>query len=257
MEASWPRSSRSTSTCPRPRASMDPWRTCTWWSITWSGRTWRCPTARVARHGSRCACGPERRAVKLAYLVNQYPTPSHAARRRELLAVEAAGAEVFRYSIRRTTDALVDPVDQSEAERTTTLLDVGLHGLAWAAITEALSRPRRFWRALALGVRIGLHSDRGLLRNLVYVAEACVLRRSLERRGVQHVHSHFGTNGTAVAMLCRELGGPPYSFTVHGPYEFDAITGLAMDRKIARASFVVAISYFCRSQLFRWCSSQD
>lgn len=195
--------------------------------------------------------------MKIAYLINLYPKPSHAAMRREILAVEATGAQVFRYSIRRTTDELVDSADRSEAAKTTVILDAGLLGLAMASIAESLLRPVRFWRALELGVKIGLHSDRGLLRNLVYVAEACVLRRSLGRRGVQHIHAHFGTNGAAVAMLCRELGGPPYSFTVHGPYEFDFIGGLAMDRKVAGASFVVAISYFCRSQLFRWCRTQD
>ena len=29
------------------------------------------------------------------------------------------------------------------------------------------------------------------------------------------------TNWTTVAMLCRVLGGPSYSFTAHGPEEFD------------------------------------
>ena len=43
----------------------------------------------------------------------------------------------------------------------------------------------------------------------------------LRAPGVDHLHAHFGTNPAEVAMLARELGGPPYSFTVHGPEEFD------------------------------------
>jgi glycosyltransferase involved in cell wall biosynthesis len=54
-----------------------------------------------------------------------------------------------------------------------------------------------------------------------------------------------------VALLCRLLGGPPYSFTVHGPEEFDKAPLLALERKIAQAKFVVAISDFGRSQLLR------
>jgi glycosyltransferase involved in cell wall biosynthesis len=54
-------------------------------------------------------------------------------------------------------------------------------------------------------------------------------------------------------MLCHALGGPPYSFTVHGPEEFDKATEIALEEKIKRAAFLVAISSFGKSQLYRWC----
>jgi colanic acid/amylovoran biosynthesis glycosyltransferase len=69
---------------------------------------------------------------------------------------------------------------------------------------------------------------------------------------VNHVHAHFGTNPAAVALLCRILGGPPYSFTVHGPEEFDRPEALGLEVKIAHAQFVVGVSEFGRSQLMRW-----
>ena len=47
-----------------------------------------------------------------------------------------------------------------------------------------------------------------------------------------HLHAHFGTNAAEVAMLARVLGGPPYSFTVHGPEEFDAPESLHLRDKI-------------------------
>lgn len=55
-------------------------------------------------------------------------------------------------------------------------------------------------------------------------------------------------------MLCHLLGGPPYSFTVHGPTEFDRPLMLSLSEKIERATFVVAVSSFGKSQLCRWCS---
>jgi glycosyltransferase involved in cell wall biosynthesis len=58
-------------------------------------------------------------------------------------------------------------------------------------------------------------------------------------------------------MLCRALGGPPYSFTVHGPEEFDKAEALALTEKIKRAAFVVAISSFGKSQLYRWCEHEQ
>jgi glycosyltransferase involved in cell wall biosynthesis len=74
--------------------------------------------------------------------------------------------------------------------------------------------------------------------------------------GAIHLHAHFGTNSATVAMLTHELGGPPYSFTAHGPEEFDRPQALRLDEKIARAKFVVAISEFGRSQIFRWSGQQ-
>ncbi len=49
-------------------------------------------------------------------------------------------------------------------------------------------------------------------------------------------------------MLARELGGPPYSFTVHGPDEF--LRPMGLRDKVLRADFVVAISNFGRSQIY-------
>ena len=68
---------------------------------------------------------------------------------------------------------------------------------------------------------------------------------------VSHIHAHFGTNSAEVAMLAHELGGPSLSFTVHGPEEFDKPQFIGLPEKIRRAEFVVAVSSFGRSQLFR------
>jgi glycosyltransferase involved in cell wall biosynthesis len=65
------------------------------------------------------------------------------------------------------------------------------------------------------------------------------------------------TNPATVALLCRLLGGPPYSFTVHGPEEFDKPESLGMAEKIRGAAFVVAVSSFGRSQLWRWARHED
>ena len=52
-------------------------------------------------------------------------------------------------------------------------------------------------------------------------------------------------------MLVNALGGPPWSFTVHGPEEFDRACAIGLAEKIRRADFVVAVSSYGRSQLYR------
>lgn len=191
--------------------------------------------------------------MHLAYLVNLHPMPSTTFVRREIAALEARGHRVDRYTVRRF-HPLVDPQDVAEAARTRAILDAGGLTLLGAAFTAAVRRPRRFLAALRLALRVGRKSDRGTLYHLVYLAEACVLLRWLDRERPDHLHVHFGTNSATVAMLCRELGGPPYSVTVHGPEEFDRATVLGFEEKIARAKFFVAISEFGRSQLMRRCA---
>lgn len=198
-----------------------------------------------------------RDAGRIAYLVNQYPKGSHTFIRREIVGLEARGVPVERFSIRSLEGRLVDARDLEERRRTCVLLEQGVGGLLGAVVACIVGRPARFAAALGLAVRTGWRSDRGLLRNLVYLAEACLLLRELRARGVDHVHAHFGTNPATVAMLCRVLGGPPFSFTAHGPEEFDKPDLLALGEKIHRAEFVAGVSSFGRSQLYRRCAPDD
>jgi colanic acid/amylovoran biosynthesis glycosyltransferase len=193
----------------------------------------------------------------IAYLINQYPKVSHSFIRREIAAVEAGGVNVVRFSLRSCAAELVDEADYAELKRTQIVLDQGLGNLLRRLLQVALTRPRRFGVALALAGKWGWYSDRGMLRHLAYLAEACVLLQWFAEASVAHVHAHFGSNSTAVAALCHILGGPTYSFTVHGPDEFDQAQAIGLAEKIQRATFVVTVSSFSRSQLYRWCDSSQ
>ena len=191
------------------------------------------------------------RGLRVAYLVNQYPQPSHSFIRREIAALESLGAAVDRFTLRASTGALVDTRDLRERTWPRAVLDEHPLLLAWATLSNLLRQPSRGLSALGQALRCGVRSDRGLLNHLAYLVEACVLKRWLEQRKIRHVHAHFGTNAATVAMFCRLLGGPSYSFTVHGPEEFDKPEFLHLRAKIAHSAFAVAISAFGRSQLQR------
>ncbi|MDB5349034.1 MAG: glycosyl transferase group 1 [Planctomycetota bacterium] len=195
--------------------------------------------------------------MKIAYLINQYPQTSHTFIRREIAAIEARGVKVLRYTLRPVGGPTVDQADQAERERTQVLQGFGLRGLFTAMLWVMVGRPRRFARALVSTLRMGWRSERGVAYHLAYLAEACILREWLAAADVQHLHAHFGTNSASVAMLCRILGGPRYSVTVHGPEEFDAPRALSLNEKIRHSAFVVAVSEFGRSQLCRWADPAD
>ncbi len=183
----------------------------------------------------------------IAYFINQYPKVSHTFIRREILALERQGYSIQRIALRGWDAELVDVQDHSERDKTQYVLKDGVLPLLLAAARVFLNRPIRFMAALKLSLSMGRGAERSWPYHIVYLAEACRILPWLDVSGASHVHAHFSTNSTEVVMLANALGGPGYSFTVHGQVEL-TYSGLAT--KIRRSRFVVAISSFGRSQLF-------
>ncbi len=196
-------------------------------------------------------------SLAVAYIVNQYPKVSHSFIRREIKALESHGLTIHRFSVRSCQGELVDAEDKIEQEKTKVILGQNYFWLLLQPCLCFFGRPIRFLKAFLLTLKLGYNSDRGIFIHIAYLVEACTLLHWISTIHVDHVHAHFGTNSTTVAMLCHCLGGPPYSFTVHGPEEFDRPLSINLPEKIKRAKFVVAISSFGRSQLYRWCNHQD
>jgi glycosyltransferase involved in cell wall biosynthesis len=187
--------------------------------------------------------------MKLAYLLNSYPMTSTTFIRREIAAIERAGMPVKRFAVRRWSEKLVDPQDTNERDRVEYLLS-GRGGRLIAGLARyALLHPRSFGEALEARAELQRAAGGGFVRHTAYLAQAIRLRKRCRQLGITHVHAHFSTNAAAVAMLCRRLGGPPYSFTVHGPDELEQLGPNSVTEKAEHASHVVAISDYCRDRL--------
>ena len=85
--------------------------------------------------------------------------------------------------------------------------------------------------------------------HLVYLAEACRLLRVAARRRAHRTCTRTSAP-TPPRSRCwsRELGGPPYSFTVHGPDEFDAPAVAAASREKIAARGVRRRDQLVRAQ---------
>ena len=195
--------------------------------------------------------------MRVAYFVNQYPKVSHSFIRREILALEKQGLVVDRFALRGWDADLVDLADVHELERTRFVLKGGVLPLVANALATAFASPRIFTRALGLALSLARSSDRSLAHHMLSLFEAATLVKWMSTSNSLHVHAHFGTNSTEVVMLARALGGPPYSFTIHGSEEWDRPAQLKIREKVQNAAFVVAISSFTRAQIFRWARSED
>lgn len=196
--------------------------------------------------------------MRIAYLINRYPAASHSFIRREIEAVEAQGIAIVRFSIRPVNSRqLPDERDQGELGKTTSLLGIGALPLLASGLARVISGPIVSLRGLKVAFTKGDWKPLEIIRRAAYFLEAALLAKQVRHLGIQHIHAHFGTNSATVARIASILSGIPYSFTVHGPDEFDNPDRLDLAGKVRDCAFCVAISSFGRSQLMRWSAFGD
>ena len=195
--------------------------------------------------------------MQITYLINQYPKVSHSFIRREIIALEKQGFIVQRIAQRGWNDTLVDSQDLGEREKTQYIVNQGALSFLLSAVKVLIRSPISFFSTFSLALSMSKGSDRSLAHHVIYFLEACQMQTWLKAHASNHIHAHFGTNSSEIAMFASQLSGIPYSFTVHGPEEFDKPQALGLNQKIKLAKFVAAISSFGRSQLFRWADYKD
>ena len=82
-----------------------------------------------------------------------------------------------------------------------------------------------------------------------------------QSRGIDHLHAHFASDATTVALLAARMSGLPFSFTAHARDIFHTYTTVAADNamrraKIAEAAFVATVSDYNRAHLRRLAPAQ-
>lgn len=192
--------------------------------------------------------------MRVGYLMNSYPMTSTTFIRREMESLEALGLEIKRYAVRNWAEKLVDPLDIADQQRTHYLLTNNVMTLFGSFFTVMFSNPIGFLRAFGLWFKVCRNSGSLSVKHFAYLLQATYFYKLCKQDQLQHVHVHFSTNATTVAMLAKQMGGVSYSFTAHGPDEFVDPSTISLHLKVANAAFVVAISNYCRVQLVRFSS---
>jgi colanic acid/amylovoran biosynthesis glycosyltransferase len=192
--------------------------------------------------------------LTIGYLTSFYARAGDTYIRREVEQLRRMGHVVHTFSIRKSDPSeLVSDAIRQEHAQTEFIFEAGLRKLAWSGFRTAIGAPRKFFDAVKLVLRtVPPGIEQRWIRRSYYLLEAAYLAERLKAKKVQHLHNHIGESSALVAMLAAMLQGIPYSLTIHGPNEFDRPTLFALNEKTRRAAFVVAISEFTRSQLYRW-----
>lgn len=185
----------------------------------------------------------------VGYLVNIYPKGSHTFIRREILELERQGVAVERFALRGWDSNPVDPIDRDELAKTHHTMRNGLAPLFLLTIRFAVLRPRLFMRGLGIALSMSRSSGRSVPYHLIYLAHAVCILNWLKGSNVSHIHAHFGTNSAEIAALIHKLGGPTYSFIVHGAEVLDNPAHHALPVKVEGAKFVLGSCSYAASQI--------
>jgi colanic acid/amylovoran biosynthesis glycosyltransferase len=191
--------------------------------------------------------------LRVGYLLSRYPAISHTFFLKEVLGLRQRGLTIEVASINYPDRPRQDlpPIEAAEADHTYYVKPSSIPAVVLHVLSIALANPGVTWRGMLAALRLG---EFDLLRRafaLFYLAEALLVGDWMRRRSLQHLHVHFGGAVATVGMLTAQAWQIPWSVTLHGPDEFFDQEAFYLRQKIESASFVIAISDFCRSQILR------
>ncbi len=183
----------------------------------------------------------------VGYVLKMYPRFSETFVLNEILELERQGVKVRIFSLVKPDDGRFHAKLAQVQAKVSYLPQYPLlqFGQVWPACLALMRRDAsRFWKNLFYALT---HPhDMGLKQFL----RACVLADTLGSEPVDHLHAHFASSATSVAMLAYLFTGIPYSFTAHAKDIYLDSIDLRLQRdKLTSAQFVVTVSEFNRSHL--------
>lgn len=180
--------------------------------------------------------------MKIAYLVSQYPAPSHTFIRREVEALRRRGLDVETFSIRPAESQ--SAADRAEEERTFYVLPPPVWSLASDLLITFVRRPQRWLSTLRATVRHRLPGLNPFLKSFAYFAEAMRLAAEMERRGTTHLHNHFATAASHVGLAVTRYLGTSWSLALHGLGDLSGPRLPLLAEKVAACRFVVSVTHY-------------
>lgn len=190
-----------------------------------------------------------RQQLKVGYVLKRFPRLSETFILNELLELERQGVEVTVFSLLRPPEeARHDLLDELKAQVIYLPSGSSSNGLtvragqggdkgSKLALSELIAEP-------ALDDAVAGKSPQDLISLGCKALSVAMLSRSL---GLAHLHAHFASDATTVAMLAARLAGVEYSFTAHARDIYHTYSTPERDNesralKIARSAFMVTVS---------------
>ncbi|MDB4979353.1 MAG: glycosyl transferase group 1 [Myxococcales bacterium] len=180
--------------------------------------------------------------MKIGYLVPEFPSQTHIFFWREVQALRAQGVTVQLISTRRPDPSLCRHEFAPAAAAETHYL---FPPAPWTWGVPPV-RPGQLAAAWRYGRALSAAGAKLALRRLGLFVAAIDLARYAVAEGLEHIHVHSCADAAHVAALSREVGGPPYSLTLHGDL---TVYGSDHGAKMRGAAFVDAVGTHLLNQI--------
>jgi len=103
------------------------------------------------------------------------------------------------------------------------------------------------WKVLIAVVRYS-RSWQILVKNLVVIPKGMYVARFLKKKGVEHIHAHWGSTTATMAYVASQLTGISWSLTLH---RWDISENNMLREKVKTAEFVRCISEHGKKELLK------
>jgi glycosyltransferase involved in cell wall biosynthesis len=186
-------------------------------------------------------------SAKLGYIVSTWPRLSQTFVLTEVLELERRGVPLRIFSIKEPGNEPVHAELRLVRAKATYLgLGSNRNRVLRGNVAAFFRRPIRY--VSTLGRALLLNPRWSFLQSFLqagYVADL------LSRESITHLHAHFATAPTSVAMFTHHLTGIPYSFTAHAKDIYFDVKPKLLRAKMKHARAVVTISDYNRKHLIR------
>jgi colanic acid/amylovoran biosynthesis glycosyltransferase len=183
---------------------------------------------------------PDPAPLRVGYVLKRFPRFSETFILNELLALEALGVECHVFSL------LTPPEEPRHARLANLRAPVTYLSKSVGLVPDPVPEDDVLFAG----------SDPKSVASLR--AKAAEVARLARHAGITHLHAHFGSDATTVALLAaRDIGGA-YSFTAHArdiyhTYVSPEIDAAKRHAKLAKAAFTVTVSDYNASHLRTLC----
>jgi colanic acid/amylovoran biosynthesis glycosyltransferase len=184
---------------------------------------------------------PPSKPLRIGYILKMYPRFSETFILTEILAHEAAGAEVHIFSLMHPVDGHFHADLARIRAQVAYIPASGLKGAQlWGTIARAGSGNPRVWDRLPT-VPPSESEE---------IYQAAAISEAVRQRAITHLHAHFATSAATVAMHAAAIADVPFSFTAHAKDIYiDSVDEPSLRRKLREASAVVTVSDYNLSYL--------
>ncbi len=175
--------------------------------------------------------------MKIAYFVSLFPCWSETFILREIQALKKAGQEVTVFSLSGVHEEFAQKAAEEFVEKGAVFYpkvpDIVL------ALFKFILSPSA-WRLLRSFRREYRGNTTGYLKSVSAAIIGLSFRRTILRRGIAHIHAHWGTYPSTAAMFLSSATSVPFSMTVHAHDIFLENHAVALKTSLSRFVFVIS-----------------